>query len=799
MHNIGIVSAAIIVSFGISTAVMCADKGAAEQIFLNNSVIVVDSNQPSYVSYILGELRSYLKDITEETIALSDSLDGNDGMVIAIGPKSAREVMGKAPSFADLGDEGYIIKSVMKNGRMHLIVSGANPQGTKYAISALMRMIKARGNSAFIEGPVDISSAPSFAVRGIHFNGWRFNYPYTFRSWNEEDWESYLDILTCSGVNLLYIWPFMEIMPLPLSSEDTAYLQEVRHIIDCAQKKHGMQVWIMEAPNRVPASNLGISDPKLRPYWRLDVQLDRNPAIPSEYEIIMKSHEALYKIVDNMDGVCLIDSDPGGWPDSPISDFMKIFRGCRGLLDKHSKNGKDTKLINWMWFGWGNTGASIFSIDSMRETIRGMKNDVPEPWMLISGIGGYLPLCRDEQVIGRTVYLPYNTIEIEPSYPSTNIGIDRMRQILNDFSDFTTEVKGVMGNVQTPLLQFPHVYYWNANAWDYEYRNHSEKEVLLDVSECLYPDNKELIADCYEALKSNDPDRVDALADKLDSLIAEGKLGRSGVFGRKLFPGSDIVAKFLVMQLKLRAAQEYLFRDAAHAASIDDASRLVENMLDKYMEWDTAHGWHDLWKSRWELGDTGSDPRFPLSMVSIRRIIGDESKIESFLQPIDDQLSYKYGEERVKVNAIEPIRKALLSAIAVSSLAQKAKASASVEFDPNTYPVKYANDGLLSTLYWPGALVDSNEEWLQLTWDQPQTFNNVKVYYLKHPSMYGRTIHLQRETASGIWEDIAAVVISEDKDSNYCIAGFELETPITLDKIRVVNMLDIFDVEVYLN
>ncbi|MHB0999864.1 MAG: hypothetical protein ACYC27_11525 [Armatimonadota bacterium] len=800
-HNIGLVSMVILATLSISAVGACSGNerstGATPQtISLNGCAIVADRNQPAYVRHMLQDLRSCLADISGLAIPVRDSLNSKDGVVIAVGPKVARELTGTAPSSADLGDEGYIIKSLTKDGREYLVVTGAHPHGTKFAIAAFTRMISARGNTAYIEGPVDLTSRPSFAVRGMHFNGWAFNYPYTFRSWSEKDWKSYLDVLTYSGVNLLYIWPFMEIMPLPLSSEDTAYLQEVRCIIDYAQKEHGMQVWIMEAANRVTTSDLGVRDPRHRPYWRLDIQLDRNPAVPAEFDTIMKSHEALYKIVDNMDGVCIIDSDPGGWPDSPVSDFTKIFRGCRDLLDKHSKNGKKTRLINWMWCGWGRTQNNCFSADFMGETIRAMKSDVPEPWMLISGIGGYLPVCRDEQVIGKTVYLPYNTIETEPSYPATNIGIDGMRRVFDGFSGFASEVGGVMGNVQTPLLQFPHVFYWNSTAWDYEYRNRSEKDVLLDVSEHLYPEQKELIADCYEALKSKDPERTGALADKLDFMVSSDKLGRPGVFGRKLFPDTAIVARSLVMQLRLKSAQERLLRDAPQTISVNDASKLVEKMLDAYLEWDTAHGWHDLWKSRWELGNLSSDVRFPAAAVGIRRVIGSEDEIDPFLKPVDERLSLKYGMERVKVNAIEPVRKALLSASAVTSLAQKAKASASVEADPNTYPVRAANDGYLATLYWPGALVESNTEWLQLSWDQPQTFSSVKVYFLKHPSMHGRTIHLQKETAPSVWEDFAAVVISEENDPRYCIAKFDLESPVTLNGIRIVNLLDVFEVEV---
>ena len=51
---------------------------------------------------------------------------------------------------------------------------------------------------------------------------------------------------------------------------------------------------------------------------------------------------------------------------------------------------------------------------------------------------------------------------------------------------------GMMGNVQTPLLQFPHVYFFTSTMLDSEYRKRSEKEVLLDLAGHLYPEHRQL-------------------------------------------------------------------------------------------------------------------------------------------------------------------------------------------------------------------------------------------------------------------------------------------------------------------
>ena len=57
-----------------------------------------------------------------------------------------------------------------------------------------------------------------------------------------------------------------------------------------------------------------------------------------------------------------------------------------------------------------------------------------------------------------------------------------------------------MGNLQTPLLQFPHMYYFTSSMLDADFRKRTEEEVLFDVAGFLYPEQQRLIADCYLAL-----------------------------------------------------------------------------------------------------------------------------------------------------------------------------------------------------------------------------------------------------------------------------------------------------------
>ena len=82
-----------------------------------------------------------------------------------------------------------------------------------------------------------------------------------------------------------------------------------------------------------------------------------------------------------------------------------------------------------------------------------------------------------------------------------------------------------------------------------------------------------------------------------------------------------------------------------------------------------------------------------------------------------------------------------------------------------------------------------------MNWPEPQTIRKGSVHFLKHPSMTGRTIHWQRESSLGVWRDFATAVIADDPLASHAVAAFELSSPVILDKLRIVNLLDLYEVE----
>ena len=117
--------------------------------------------------------------------------------------------------------------------------------------------------------------------------------------------------------------------------------------------KRGMEVWV-GCPRTVSLFPIvALRDPHLRPYWINGCQKDMNPADPQQFANIGTAIEPFYRIVNNADGILMGDADPGGWPQSPLSEQAKIFQSARKMLDRYNIHGEKAKLADFMWIGWG--------------------------------------------------------------------------------------------------------------------------------------------------------------------------------------------------------------------------------------------------------------------------------------------------------------------------------------------------------------------------------------------------------------------------------------------------------------
>ena len=642
-----------------------------QKITLDNTVIMIDADEVSYVQYGAKDLAAYLGEISAKPVSVVTlrKAAAKAKAVIVVGEKMARALGVELPG--DLGKEGAVIKSFDKGNSKIIAIAGTDPHGTNAGLATFMRMIQAEGKSAYLDGPVDLKSKPSIAVRGIHLNGWPLNYPYAFRSWKEADWKHFVDIAWVQRINLFYLWPFMEIIPVPLSGEDEAYLQEVQRVIEYAQTQRGMEVWIMQSANRVAVSDCKVKDPRFRTYWVPgECQQDMDPADPQQFANILTHFEALYKIVNNADGFCFIDSDPGGWPGSPLSDQLKIFNGARKLLNQYNVHAEKTKLIDWMWLGWGrhSTGdeSGKQATALMQETIRNFKQNLTEPWSLISGMAYYLESAKNEGALGKTIYLHYGAIEEEPAFPATNLGLESVQEVFDTAAKYP-ELQGIMGNNELMSLQFPRTFYFFNRAWDGEYKTRQQPEVLSELAGQLYPDHQKLIAESFLGLRETDPAKIQTTLDSLSKVIQGGDAGRPGALGRYLFPDRLIVARNLQLQLEIRAARQSFIKAMQSKPDIKESARLVENYFDKLLAWNKETGWDKMiditiWRTPiYEEGKDLSEAKSKLKqMIAQGKPYTSYGQTDEFFAGISQRLLQKYGPDSVMIGCIEPFKLALI-------------------------------------------------------------------------------------------------------------------------------------------
>ena len=189
-----------------------------------------------------------------------------------------------------------------------------------------------------------------------------------------------------------------------------------------AHKEFGMKVWIVLCPNIIPIDDYARRMPfEQRPYYGADLHID--PADPQAVDAMLVRRERLLKPLAEMDGLVVIDSDPGGYPNSTNKEFVNLLIRHRRLLDRLRPEA--IELVYWCWAGWQAyaryyaTGQFVWGPEKeFLETLTMLKEQNPEPWGLARGLEYAQKLGLQSKVIN----FNYGAIELEPVFPITNFG-----------------------------------------------------------------------------------------------------------------------------------------------------------------------------------------------------------------------------------------------------------------------------------------------------------------------------------------------------------------------------------------
>ena len=432
---------------------------------------------------------------------------------------------------------------------------------------------------------------------------WSYKHPYAVRTWTLDDWRGYIDGIQRLGYNTILIWPMLEIMPEPLTPSDKTQIAKIATVIDMAHNDFKMRVHIVLCPNVSPKSEEGrkytFED---RPFFHTDDRVD--PGDPVAFGKLMEWREKLFRPLAKADGLFIIDSDPGGYPNSTNMEFVYILGAHRRMLDRLRPG---IEVNYWAHFGWESygkfyaTGNLIFGKPSEPiEAISLFAKQRSEPWGIATS--GFLPTFADSIGMGsRVISFPYGSIEGEPSFPLTIYGGDRAYNGGKKLGQ-----RGVMGNAQTHCVQLPNTFAFARGAQGLSV----EKSDYIKFADDLIPGQGALIVEGWEAMQGKDTKRMKAVLKRLGAL--KNSQLAPGTLKGLLFGDPARFINDMVLQLQLTSSM-YDFSAAVNQEPMKAAAvkKSLSSLVTAAEAWQQKHGYSNSWS--WKpmeeaLRKLGSEP-----------------------------------------------------------------------------------------------------------------------------------------------------------------------------------------------
>jgi hypothetical protein len=415
---------------------------------------------------------------------------------------------------------------------------------------------------------------------------WSYKHPYAVRTWTFEDWRGYLDGLHRLGYNAILIWPMLETMPNPLTPSDEAQIVKIASVIDMAHKDFNMNVSIVLCPN-VAAKNEEARKYTFqdRPFFHTDDRVD--PGDPVVFGKLMAWREKLFAPLAKIDGLYIIDSDPGGYPNSTNMEFVYILGAHRRMLD-HLRPG--IELDYWALAGWEAyskyyaTGKFEMGPDKeIQNAVSLIAKQHYEPWGVASHRG---PSLLDTLAMSnRVIAFPYGVIEGEPSFPMTIYGGERAYS-----GSKNGGARGIMGNAQTHCIQLPNTFAFARGAQGLS----AEKSDYIKFANDLLTGQGELIVESWQCLQGNDLKRMNANLKRLQSLKPEALT--PGPLKGLLFGDPARFINDLVMQLQLTISM-YTFSSAVdqQPRNAGTVRKSLASLASAAQVWQQQHGYSNRW------------------------------------------------------------------------------------------------------------------------------------------------------------------------------------------------------------
>lgn len=628
------------------SCVEAAEFPPLSKVDFSRTLILSGKSEPDYVATALvGDLCSVLRSFSDREISIQTAPTFKTGgeqptAVIIAGKEALAGLPEDSPRFEftdkGLGKEGFILKSAFsqKQDRHYFMLAGSRPAGTKFAVLEFVRLLRFAQAGRNVPLPLDVRQVPYFARRGMYGHlHWAYKYPYACRSWSDQDWLRYLDLLSQMKLNLLQVWTMVGILPHPLSDADREYLRKYSAVVDYAHAKRGMEIWLGDCANNVAESDKGMPIEK-REYFEVEVLKD--PGDPKQFREIMASREDLYRTLPDADAYWIIDSDPGGWKGSPASELVNIFVGHRALMDRFCRRPKQQPLIYWMWFGWGTKSQK----DNWRDVITGLQERLREPWFLSACNLQHIALLKEMGLTHKAICFPYGAVEFEPSPPMTVFQEYYIRESARVAK--ADGLMGLMGNSQTPAVQLPDIYLLSRLAWNPE-DPASFDQVLDDLSAQLDPRNPLVLARAWKALKGNDAGAMLAAKENLRynrDIKADAEPDGTLAW---FVPGGKGNLHADLRELLTIKASAVRFAERIEKGDLDNLKDELFEYVDSLLSWTERTGYHGGYLVYGHYRDAVVEP-----WKRLCKSLGETTAKDRFVQPVYARLKEKHPKDQAR-------------------------------------------------------------------------------------------------------------------------------------------------------
>ena len=463
-------------------------------------------------------------------------------------------------------------------------LSGSATQSAAARVSRFALFIALLGVCIpFANPPVTAEQASSKLISdviGMYVHQhWPYKHPYAARTWTLEDWRGYAGGLKRIGYNTIMIWPMLETMPEPLTASDRASLEKHARVIDMLHRELGMRVFIVLCPNIIANKRAADATFEARHFYWSDTLID--PGDPEAMRKMIAWREKLFVYLKDADSVAIIDSDPGGYPNSTNAQFVSLLKLHREMLNRVRPGIELDYWVHLSWQAWNHFDASGIlqhgAEEDYLDTLSILKQVNPEPWGLANG----LQYADKLNLASRVISYNYGRIEAEPSLPMTNFGGDAAYE-----GGSHPGPRGVMGNAQTHCVQLPNTFAFVRGALG---KPVSESDFVV-FADRLIRGRGQLIVASWKALAG-----TDAAAMRQQSLElrnAERERLELGDLQGLLFGSGQRFLNDLILQLDLRAA----YQDFLQASTDETGVKLrLEKFVVAAQAWEDQHGYQNHW------------------------------------------------------------------------------------------------------------------------------------------------------------------------------------------------------------